>query len=136
MQTPSPSLPIGFDANVPDRQKPAQDLRRDAALQRLDRIADLMDSRYSIFGIRFGLDPIIGLFPVVGDLMMMGVSIYLLLEAAHLGARKRILLLMLINIFLDTLIGAVPIAGSVFDLLFKANNRNIRLLKKELLSGL
>lgn len=102
-------------------------------IARLDHVANWLDSRFSLFGIRFGLDGLLGLIPVVGDVVMGAVSVWLILEAVGAGARKRTIFRMAVNVLLDTVIGAIPLLGAIFDIAFKANNRNVRLLKKELL---
>lgn len=104
------------------------------ATQELDRLADWLDSRYRIPGTRltFGWDAILGLVPVAGDLLALGPAIYLVVRGYGLGARKRVLIRMGINTAIDFFIGSVPVLGSVFDLFFKANRRNIGLLKADL----
>ncbi len=89
-----------------------------------------MDSRWRIPGtdMRIGLDPVLGLFPGVGDLVSACVSLYILAEARRLGASREILLRMLGNILLDMAIGMFPVLGDVFDAGFKANVRNLKLL--------
>ena len=127
------SFPLGFDAPPTERQKPAVDLKKEAAIRRLDRLARFLDSDFSVFGIRFGLDPIVGLIPVLGDVIMTVAAVYIVIEAAMLGVRTQVIAMMLVNVLIDFLLGAIPIAGEVFDVFYRANNRNIRLLKKELL---
>ncbi|NNU15644.1 DUF4112 domain-containing protein [Parvularcula sp. ZS-1/3] len=102
-------------------------------VERLDHIATLLDSRFSFLGIRFGFDSILGLVPVVGDAAALGISGYLIAEAARAGARKRTLLTMLMNTTLDAVIGSVPLLGDLFDVAFKANKRNVALVRRELL---
>ena len=104
------------------------------ALEELDRLARLLDSRWRIPGtdIRFGADALVGLLPGVGDAATGLVSAYIILRAANHGAPKRLLARMAGNVALDTVVGSIPLAGSVFDLFFKANNRNIRLLRRHL----
>jgi len=103
-------------------------------LEHLDRLSGLLDSKYRIPGtpIRFGWDSILGLIPGVGDAASLLPSGYLIFKARRLGARKRTIGRMAINTGLDVVIGAIPILGDIFDLAFKANNRNINLLKSEL----
>ncbi|WP_298857742.1 DUF4112 domain-containing protein [uncultured Sulfitobacter sp.] len=105
-----------------------------AEIERLDRLSSLLDSKYRIPGtpIRFGWDTIAGLVPVIGDVATLGPSVYLIYRAHALGARKRTIGRMLVNSGLDFTIGAVPLLGDVFDLVFKANNRNFALLRAEL----
>lgn len=106
----------------------------DEELAQLDLIADLLDSRFIIPGtnIRFGLDSLIGLVPVVGDVISALISLYLIGRAAQLGLSPWVKARMLWNVVLDTAIGAVPIAGDAFDVAFKSNRRNIALVRKAL----
>jgi len=103
-------------------------------LARLDRWTEALDSKFRIpwTPIRFGWDPIVGLVPLLGDLAMTVVSIYLVAEARKLGAGRSMTLTMLGNSLVDGLIGAIPLAGSVFDVLFRANERNLNLLVGEI----
>lgn len=103
-------------------------------IEKLDRLSTLLDSRFRIPGtpIRFGWDSILGLVPGAGDLASLGPSAYLIYKGYRLGARKRTILRMSANTGLDFVVGAVPLLGDVFDLVFKANNRNFALLRKEL----
>jgi hypothetical protein len=104
---------------------PVAEVRR-----RLNWLAWLLDSSIPIPGTRFtvGLDALIGLFPVVGDLVGVFLSSYILKEAAALGAPRSILLRMAFNVGVEGLVGMIPFAGDVFDAAFKANQRNVRLL--------
>ena len=101
-----------------------------AARERLGRLAWLLDSSIPIPGTSFsiGLDALIGLFPVVGDLVGVLLSGYIVKEAAALGVSKSILARMALNVAVDGLVGMIPFAGDVFDAAFKANQRNVRLL--------
>ena len=100
------------------------------ARERLARLAWLLDSSIPIPGTRFsvGLDALIGLFPVVGDLVGVFLSSYIVREAAALGVSRTILARMAFNVALEGLVGMIPFAGDVFDAAFKANQRNVRLL--------
>ena len=97
----------------------------------VERISHLMDEQFRIPGtkFRFGLDPILNLFPVIGDLSGFAVSAALVATMAKHGASGKILTLMILNIFLDATIGAIPVLGQIFDFTYKANTRNIKLLK-------
>ena len=97
---------------------------------RLARLAWLLDSSIPIPGTRFtiGLEALIGLFPVVGDLAGVLLSSYILREAAALGVSRSILLRMGFNVALEGLAGMIPLAGDLFDAAYKANQRNVRLL--------
>lgn len=103
-------------------------------IEKLDRLSTLLDSRYRIPGtpIRFGWDSLMGLIPGAGDLASLGPSAYLIYKGHRLGARKRTIVRMAANTGLDFVVGAVPILGDVFDLVFKANNRNFALLRQDL----
>ncbi|MBD1396666.1 DUF4112 domain-containing protein [Pontibacter sp. JH31] len=100
-------------------------------LKWVDRVTKLMDNQFRLPGTnwRFGLDPILGLFPVVGDLASFGVSAMLILTMARYGASGKMVTLMLLNIAVDALFGSIPILGNIFDLAFKANERNVRMLR-------
>ncbi len=98
--------------------------------ERLGRLAWLLDSSIPIPGTAFsiGLEALIGLFPVVGDLAGVLLSSYILKEAAALGVSRSILARMAFNVALEGLVGMIPFAGDVFDAAYKANQRNVRLL--------
>ena len=104
------------------------------AIAELDRLATILDSRWRIPGtsIRFGVDAVAGLLPGLGDAATGLVSAYIVLRASHHGAGGGLIARMLGNIALDTVVGSVPILGSIFDVYYKANNRNIRLLRRHL----
>lgn len=110
----------------------SNDTMAPAEIQRLDRIANLLDSRFKVLGFRFGFDGLLGLIPVVGDAAALGISGYLIAEAARSGAKKRTIMKMAMNTGVDALIGSIPLVGDVFDFAFKANNRNIRLLRRDM----
>lgn len=95
------------------------------------KLAELLDSKFRIpnTDIRFGIDPIIGLIPGIGDWLGGAVSLYFLVYAAILEARVPVLLRMLLNILLDVVIGTIPLLGDVFDVSWKANLRNAELLE-------
>lgn len=99
----------------------------------LDMLAGLLDSRFRIpfTNVRFGLDSLMGLIPGVGDAATLLPALYLVGRAAAGGARKRVILLMLLNSGLDAALGAIPLLGDLFDLLNRSNQRNIRLLRRE-----
>lgn len=102
-----------------------------ALLARIDGLARLMDSHFRIPGtnIRFGLDPVIDLIPGVGDLAGVAISGYLIWEARRLGAPKSLMARMAGNVAMDFILGAVPLAGTIADVFWRANDRNIRLLR-------
>lgn len=110
------------------------EVSREEALKRLDALATLMDSAFAIPGtqIRMGLDGLIGLVPVLGDLVTTAISSYILYEARRLGVSKFVLARMAGNVAIDGVIGAIPIVGDVFDVAFRANRRNVRILRRHL----
>jgi Domain of unknown function (DUF4112) len=104
------------------------------SLARLEALAKLMDSSFNVPGtnIRMGLDGIIGLVPIAGDLISGMISSYVIWEARRLGASRWVIGRMMTNTLIDTVFGAVPILGDAFDVLFRTNIRNLALLKKHL----
>ena len=99
-------------------------------LAKLQRLARLMDTAWRIpfTRIRFGADSVMGLVPGAGDVLGLGISAYALLLAHRLGAPKSLLLRMLANSAVDAGLGTVPVLGDVFDLFFKSNTKNLKLL--------
>lgn len=104
------------------------------SLERLDALAKLLDSAFFVPGtnIRMGLDGIIGLVPVVGDLISGALSSYIIWEARRLGASRWVLGRMVTNTLIDTTIGAIPLLGDAFDIVFRTNVKNLTLLRKHL----
>ena len=111
---------------------PFAHLSREQRLARLDAIAKLLDVAFILPGtnIRYGIDGLIGLIPVVGDLITTAISLWLVREARALGAPWHITARMLGNVALDGVVGLVPVAGDAFDVMFRANVRNVRMLKR------
>jgi Domain of unknown function (DUF4112) len=110
------------------------DTAKQQSMARLEALARLMDGAFVLPGttIRFGLDGIIGLIPVAGDMIAGLVSTYLVWGAHQLGAPAWLIARMLGNVFLDTAIGSVPVVGDAFDVLFRANMKNMALLRRHL----
>jgi hypothetical protein len=106
--------------------------RRDEAHRRLRRIARLMDSEFRVplLGLRFGADAILGLVPGIGDALSGLIGAYLIYEAHRLGIPRPALLRMILNVAFDTAIGAIPIAGDIWDFFFRSNNRNMQILAR------
>ncbi len=99
----------------------------------LKNIAQWLDNKFEgPFGFKFGLDPIIGLIPVVGDLITVFLSVYILFNAYLLGCSFPVFIRMLFNIGLDFVIKVIPILGIAFDFVWKANIKNIQLLEAHL----
>lgn len=106
-------------------------------LEIIEKVTRLMDNAFRIPGtnIRFGLDPILGLFPFVGDLISYGISSSLVLAMVRKGASGKLVVKMIGNITLDYLISNVPVLGYIIDFGYKANERNFNLLKEHLEEG-
>lgn len=103
-------------------------------LKRLRLLARLMDSAFGVPGtrLRFGLDPAIGLLPVVGDLLALGAGAWIVFEAWRLGAGRLEVAGMVVRIVVDAVIGSVPLVGDVADVFLQPNQRNVELLAESL----
>jgi hypothetical protein len=104
------------------------------SVARLEALARLMDGSFILPGtnIRLGLDAIIGLVPGVGDIISGLISSYLIWEARRLGASKWLIARMSANTLIDTAIGSIPVVGDAFDVMFRANMKNMALLRRHL----
>lgn len=102
-----------------------------ASLQRLRKLSRLLDNAIAVPGTNFriGLDPILGLLPGAGDFVGTALSAYFVIEAARLGLPRATLGKMVFNILLESVVGAVPVLGDLFDFAWKANNKNMALLE-------
>jgi hypothetical protein len=110
---------------------PFQPLTRDQRIARLEAIAQLLDVAFVVPGtkIRYGIDGLIGLIPVVGDIITTAISLWLVREARALGAPWHITARMLGNVAIDGAVGIVPFVGDAFDVMFRANVRNVKMLR-------
>ena len=108
------------------------ELSREERLARLEALAKLLDIAFVLPGtkIRYGIDGIIGLIPVVGDAIATVLSLWLVREARALGAPWHVTARMLGNVAIQGVVGTVPVAGDAFDVLFRANIRNVRILRR------
>jgi len=109
-------------------------IQTDARLDRLEKLAEKLDASFKIpfTEMRAGLDPVIGLIPGVGDVVMGCVSGWIVLHAWRLGASSGTISRMLWNVSLEVVIGSVPLVGDLFDMTWKANIRNVKLLRRNL----
>ena len=107
---------------------------RSRRLHDLDRLADALDSRFRIPGtkIRFGYDSLIGFIPGIGDAASVLPAGWIIYQGHRLGAPKRTLARMATNVAIDSVVGSIPLLGDLFDVGFKANRRNIGILKAAL----
>jgi hypothetical protein len=113
-------LPLGSD--------PMSIRRRVEALEFvLERAFDLPGTNWKI-----GIDAIVGLVPVVGDIIGAGLGMYLVWEARNLGMSKWQIARMTANVGVDAVIGAIPVAGDLFDFAFRSNSRNLKIIRKHL----
>jgi hypothetical protein len=111
---------------------PFANLTREQRMARLDALAQLLDVAFIVPGtnIRYGIDGLIGLIPVIGDLITTAISLWLVREARALGAPWHLTMRMLGNVALDGVVGIVPLVGDAFDVMFRANVRNVKLLHR------
>jgi hypothetical protein len=125
MARPAPLAPLP-DLGTPERDR----------LDRLRHLGYLLDNSIPIPGTRFriGLEAIAGLVPGVGDLVGGGFSLYIILQAARMGAPASLLARMGWNLLIDLVVGAIPFLGDLFDAGFKANMRNLALLDRHVQS--
>jgi hypothetical protein len=106
-------------------------------LARLEMLASLMDTALVIPGtnIRFGIDALVGLVPGIGDALTTAVALYIVHQARQLGAPAHLVARMIGNVAVDSFVGAIPVVGDAFDVLWRANRRNVALLRAHLERG-
>lgn len=126
--------PFGFEAFEfrTSSANPFGELTREQRIARLEMLAKLLDVAFVVPGtkIRYGIDGLIGLIPIVGDVITTAISLWLVREARALGAPWHVTARMLGNVAVDGVVGLVPLAGDAFDVMFRANIRNMRLLRR------
>jgi len=100
------------------------------SLRRAKIVASVLDDAIRVPGtdIRFGIDPLVGLVPGLGDFLGGAASVYIILEAARAGAPASVITRMALNVGIDTLVGGLPLVGDLFDFAWKSNARNVKLL--------
>ena len=120
--------PTRMTANLPIGNDPASIRRRVEAMEQV------LERAFVIPGINkpVGLDAIVGLIPVVGDLVTMGLGAYIVWEGRNLGMPKWKLLRMAGNVAFDSAVGAIPLAGDLFDFMFRSNTRNLKIIRNHL----
>jgi hypothetical protein len=116
-----------------DRSDPG-DAETQRQIARLETLARVLDDVFRVPGtrIRFGLDGVVGLIPGVGDAVTGALAAYLAVRARDLGLPASVILRMAANVGIDLAVGSIPVAGDLFDVGFKANRRNVELMKREL----
>ncbi|MCD2422189.1 DUF4112 domain-containing protein [Niabella pedocola] len=107
----------------------------DPRLKTVRTISRLMDEQFSVGGFKFGLDPLLNFIPVLGDVSGYLLSVGLIITMAQHGASGRLVAKMVVNATLDAFIGAIPILGWIFDFIYKANTRNLKLLTEHYTEG-
>ena len=107
--------------------------RLELDLQRVRQLANLLDTKFSIAGIRFGMDSIVGLIPGIGDVATLLAGLYPLYVAQKHGIGLPTRARMLGNLLLDAGVGAIPLLGDIFDVAYKANAKNLKILEKSLM---
>lgn len=126
--------PFGFETFEfrTSSANPFGELTREQRIARLEVLAKLLDVAFVVPGtkIRYGIDGLIGLIPIVGDVITTAISLWLVREARALGAPWHVTARMLGNVAVDGVVGIVPLAGDAFDVMFRANMRNMRLLRR------
>jgi len=105
-----------------------------SVLRRVEMLEYVLERAIALPGIRrkIGLDSVIGLVPVAGDVIAGLLGMYLVWEARNLGMSKWQLARMTANVGFDTLLGAIPVAGDLFDFVFRSNSRNLRIIRKHI----
>lgn len=105
-----------------------------AIRQRVEVLERVLERSFTVPGLnrQVGLDAIVGLVPVAGDLVSAAVGMYLVWEARNLGMSKFQLARMTANVGFDSLVGAIPVAGDLFDFVFRSNSRNLKLIRRHL----
>ena len=102
--------------------------------RRVEALELLLERSFHIPGTKvpIGLDSIVGLVPVLGDVVTAAMGAYMVWEARNLGMSKFHLMRMAANVGIDTVLGAIPLAGDLFDFVWRSNSKNLRIIKKHL----
>ncbi|MET0371920.1 MAG: DUF4112 domain-containing protein [Sphingobium sp.] len=102
--------------------------------RRIETMEAVMEGLFVIPGTkqRLGIDSVVGMIPVIGDLATASMGAWLVWEARNLGMSKWQLTRMAANVGIDALLGAVPLAGDIFDFFYRSNSKNLRIVRKHL----
>lgn len=103
-------------------------------IRRLAFITKVTDTAITVPGtdVKLGLDAVIGAVPLAGDLVMAGVAMVMIYDAQKLGVPRRDLMVMVRNVALDTTLGAMPFIGDLFDLVYRSNERNLKIIERHI----
>jgi hypothetical protein len=134
---PKRPAPVPDPGTFPENFEDDLDARHRAELAEIDRLATLLDSQWRIpfISVRFGADVLAGLVPVAGDAASALVSAWLINRARKIGAPGHLVFQMTSNVVLDAIAGSIPILGTVIDVFYKANRRNIALLRGHMIEA-
>jgi Domain of unknown function (DUF4112) len=127
-----PISPDNFDKMAKSLPGMGSDLQ--SVRQRVEALELLLERSFTIPGtkIPFGLDSVLGLVPILGDVITAVMGAYLVWEARNLGMSKWQLVRMTANVGIDTALGAVPLVGDAFDFIWRSNSKNLRIIRKHL----
>lgn len=103
-------------------------------LENAKRIAHLLDSRFDVLGVKVGIDPLLDMVPVIGDVAATGLALYIIYVAFKFKLPKMHIARMLVNVFLDTILDAIPVIGNIGTIFFRSNRMNIHILEEYLIS--
>lgn len=122
--------PVSTQLSSSQPRAPQQDPKQ----AQIEQLATFLDSAIKLpfINYRIGWEPIIGLIPGIGDVAGVILSGTIIVQAARIGTPKTVLLYMIINSAIEALVGMIPIIGDIFDFVWKANTRNVRLMQKAL----
>lgn len=125
-------MPEPLEGEILTTEDLALDEENERRLRRMVALEKLLDRQFSLAGFRFGWDSLAGLIPVLGDTLTTALSAWIIWEAHKAGAPNHLKARMIAHAGVDYLIGLVPLVGDVGDAFYKANTRNVRLLKRHL----
>ncbi|TYR37366.1 DUF4112 domain-containing protein [Sphingobacterium phlebotomi] len=109
--------------------------KRIRELRWVERVSTLLDNKFNIGGFRFGLDPLLNFFPILGQTITFATSVLLVLVMFRNGVSSKAATKMLLNTIFDAVIGSIPILGNILDFFYKANQRNIKILREHYNEG-
>lgn len=101
-------------------------------IEQFDKLTNLLDTKFKVFGVQFGVEPLIGMFPVLGDVFAALMGLYALVHAFRLELPTLAKLAIVRNVLVDMGLGAIPIVGDVFDFFFRSNRKNFAIVEKHL----
>ena len=99
---------------------------------KLKKLEQRLDRKFSVLGVEFGTDAIVGLVPILGDIITSITGLYIIHQSSKLGATRWTITRMLVNWGIDAGVGLIPVVGDIFDIMFKSNTKNVKLLIADL----